>query len=126
MKIVEVLIMKKTIKQLRYEQAVKLASYRDPDCPELAILEAQSIMTSFYRLCKLSERNLYLSNDANKANLKSTTESEEREQKWFERLNKVFQNKYGLCLCYCGYMPSIGIRNENGSFTEKIERYFYE
>ena len=118
--------MKKTISQLRYEQAVKLASYRDPDCSEMAIAEAQSVMISFYRLCGLAEKNLCLSNDETTANLKSTADSEEREQKWFERLNKVFQLKYGLCLCYCGYMPSIGVKNEHGGFTEKIERYFYD
>ena len=118
--------MKKTISQLRYEQVVKLASFRDSNCSEEAIREARSIMTSFYRLCGLAERNLYSANDETTANLKRTAYNEEREHKWFERLNKVFQEKYDLCLTYCGYMPSIGIRNENGSFTEKIERFFYD
>lgn len=118
--------MKKTIAELRYEQVNKLATFKNPDPTREDINAASTHMNSFYRLCGLAEKNLYLTNDEKTANKASTAYSEKREQTWFERLNKTFQENYGLCLTYCGYLPSIGILDEHGGFTEKIERYFYE
>lgn len=118
--------MKKTIAQLRYEQVIKLASYKNTDPTKEDIALARTHMNSFYRLCGLAEKNLYLTNDEKTANKASTAYNEKREQAWFERLDKTFREHYGLCLTYCGYLPSIGVKNEQGAFTEKIERYFYE
>ena len=118
--------MKKTIAELRHEQVYKLATFKNPEPTDDDIRIATTHMNSFYRLCGLAEKNLHLTNDEKTANKASTAYSEKREQDWFERLNKTFREHYGLCLTYCGYMPSIGVKNEQGAFTEKIERYFYE
>ena len=88
--------------------------------------EASKLMNSYYRLCALSERNLYLTNEESTCNLKSTKRSEEREEKWFNRLKDRFNKKAGLTLVYTGYYPRIGIKDENGGFKEIIEAYFYE
>lgn len=117
--------MRKTIAQLRYEQVIKLASYKNSDPTKEDVALARTHMNSFYRLCGLAEKNLYLTNDERLHDKFSTKRSEEREERWFDRLNKEFQKYYGLCLTYCGYLPSIGVKGECGSFTEKICRYFY-
>jgi len=87
--------------------------------------KARYLMNSFYRLCGLCERNLYLANNEYTCNRKSTKDSEEKEYKWYLRLKKEFETFSGLTLVYCGYMPSIGINHENGGFYEKVYRYFY-
>lgn len=117
--------MKKTIAELRHEQVYKLATFKNPEPTADDIRTASAHMNSFYRLCGLAEKNLYLANDERLHDKSSTKYSENREERWFDRLNKEFQKYYGLCLTYCGYLPSIGVKGERGSFTEKICRYFY-
>ena len=109
-----------TIAQMRYAQVEKLANMGNGD-----IEKAQRLMNSFYRLCGLCEKNLYLANDARTANRKSTAESEEREERWYKRLSKEFEEFAGLRLYYSGYAPSIGTVNEHGGCTEEISRIFY-
>ena len=118
---------KQTIAQLREREIEKLVSFKTNDPTEADFAEARRLMNSFYRLCGLSETNLYLANDERTCNSKYTLKSEERESKWHERLNKQFQEIYGLCLVYCGYAPSSGVRcYPGGGFSEKIERHFYQ
>lgn len=118
--------MKLSIAQLRERELQVLVSYKTSEPTKDDYNEARSIMNSFYRLCGLCETNLYLANDERSHALKSTKRSEEREEKWFDRLNKQFNSIYGLCLFYSGYCPSIGTRDpESGGCSEKITRYFY-
>ena len=116
---------KMTIAQCREREVYRLAEYHAKDPSREDIEKAWYLMNSFYRLCGLCERNLYLANDERTANLKSTKESEDREYKWYKRLSKEFEDFAGLTLTYCGYVPSIGTLNEHGGFSEKISRYFY-
>lgn len=114
--------MKKTIAQLREEQCQKLHGLNvgtDYDT-------AKRLMNSFYRLCGLAERNLLLNEDERTCNLKSTKCSEEKEDRWYKRLSKEFEDNYGLTLEYCSYLPSIGIKKPGGGFKEVIYRYFYQ
>lgn len=118
---------KKSIAELREQEVVRLAEYRSADPSDADICEARRLMNSFYRLCGLCERNLYLANDDRTHNLKSTKKSEEREERWRDRLNAEFESFAGLRLVYCGYMPSIGVVHKpGGGFSEKITRWFYE
>lgn len=116
---------KMTIAELREKQIEELVLYKTASPTEADYKEARHIMNSFYRLCGLCEKNVYLSNDERTCNLKSTQESEERESKWYDRLNKVFSEVYGLQLVYCSYYPLIGVKDSHGAFTEKIYSYFY-
>lgn len=117
---------KMTIAKCREREVYRLAEYHAKDPSREDIEKAWYLMNSFYRLCGLCERNLYLAYDDRTANLKSTKASEEREYKWYKRLSKDFEDFSGLTLTYCGYMPSIGIiYKDTGGFSEKISRYFY-
>lgn len=119
-------IMRKlTIAELREKELKTLVAFKTVNPTEADYQEARKNMNSFYRLCGLCETNLYLANDEKRCNSRYTQESEERENKWFDRLNKIFTDTYGLNLMYCGYCPSIGTVNKNGGFSEKVNRYFY-
>ena len=115
-----------TIAQLREKEVERLAGFKT-DNPTLADFdEAQALMNSFYDLCSLCKRNLYLANNRDTCNLISTKESEKKEEDWWLRLDEAFHKNYGLNLVYCGYMPSIVTVNERGGVSEKIYRYFYD
>lgn len=115
-----------TIAQLRAREVDRLVLFKTKHPTEADYEEARRNMNSFYRLCGLSETNLYLSNNERSANSRYTKESEAREHRWFKRLDKTFKDTYGLRLVYCGYAPSIGEKLEHGGFSEKISRYFYD
>ena len=115
-----------TIAELRRREVRRLAEFKSPEPTEADVDEARRLMNSFYRLCGLSETNLEMANDSTIYNAKRLAKSEERESRWYERLNAEFKKLYGLRLVYCGYAPSIGTVGENGSFSEKITRYFYD
>lgn len=121
---------RKDIPQARRNMVKRLALYCEYKKPVIVSIdihaEASKLMNSYYRLCALCERNLYLSNDETTCNLKSTKESEEREERWFNRLKDQFNKKAGLTLVYTGYYPRIGIKDDKGVFKEIIESYFYE
>ena len=118
--------MRMTIAQLRERELDRLLKFKTETPTEDDRREARRNMNSFYRLCGLAERNLYLANEERTCNLRSTAQSEEREMAWHKRLDKIFADTYGLHLVYCGYMPSIGTRDEHGAFYEKVTRYFYD
>ena len=116
-----------TVAQLREREVKRLAAFKNPEPTDEDIQEARRNMNSFYRLCGLSERNLYLQNDERSHSTRYAKECEEREDKWHKRLDKVFNDTYGLRLVYCGYAPSIGtVEHPGGGFSEKISRYFYD
>lgn len=114
-----------TIAQLRERELTRLVAYKTNAPTEADFQEARKLMNSFYRLCGLSERNLYLTNDARTCNRASTKRSEEREDAWWRRLDKLFFHTYGLNLVYCGYAPSICKKLSNGAVSEEIQRFFY-
>lgn len=117
----------KSIHELRMMEVRRLAEFKTADPTESDIAEAKQFMNRFYRLYGLSERNLYLANDARTCNTRSTQASEALEEKRFRKLNADFKSTYGLELCYCGYAPSIGvIHRPSGAFSEKITRWFYQ
>lgn len=112
--------MKKTIAQKRFSEACRLATLGDGD-----INKAVALMNSFYRFCGLNERVFYLENNERLHDSRYARELSARCDRWFDRLQGRFA-EYGLKLVYCGFMPSIGVTNEHGGFSEKISRYFYD
>ena len=117
---------KYTLAERRENELKHLARFKTADFSGADIDEARRNMNSYYRLCALCERNAELENDERFCNRWSTKQSEEKEGRWFERLNKTFQETYGLELVYCGCMPSIGRKVENGAFIDEIGTWFYE
>lgn len=116
-----------SVKELREREVLRLVSFKTNNPTPEDIEEATCMMNSFYRLCGLCERNLYLTNEESTCNLKSTKASEDRQSRWSDKLDRAFKDIYGLRLVYCGYMPSIGVVYEpGGGFSEKITRWFYE
>lgn len=115
-----------TVAERRKREIPKLVAFKTDNPTTEDFKEARMLMNSFYRLCGLSERNLYLSNEERTCNLRSTKLSEEREDRWWRRLDAAFFDTYGLNLVYCGYMPSIVTKCEHGGVSEKIQRFFYE
>lgn len=116
----EVDFIKKTIAEKRNAEVKRLAALGDGD-----IVKARTLMNSFYRFCGLDERVFYAENDERRHNSAYTKRMIEKRDNWLNRLVKAFA-EYGLSLTYCGYLPSIGTINENGGFSEKISRYFYD
>lgn len=119
-----------TIAEMRQKEVCRLAEMKkNPTTASEDIAEAKKIMNSFYRLCGLCETNLYLANNERTCNTKRTAKSEEREQKWFDRLNKQFTEIYGVKMFYFGYCPSIMNFDKNDKSkptSEAIHRYFYQ
>lgn len=115
-----------TVHEMREVEVHRLAEFKRQNPTGEDIAEARSLMNSFYRLCGLCDRNVILANTERTCNLRSTHASEERERQWFQRLDVKFQELYGLCLTYCGYLPSIGTKSKGGGFAEKITRHFYD
>lgn len=115
-----------TIAELREREVKRLVSFKSDNPTDADYKEAKMLMNSFYRLCGLSEKNLYLSNDERTCNLRSTKISEEKEDHWCKRLDSMFNETYGLNLVYCGYAPSIVSKCDHGGVKEEIQRFFYE
>lgn len=116
-----------TIAQLREREVEKLARFHSEAYTEKDMDTARRLMNSFYRLCGLCERNLYLANDERTCNRASTKASEDRESKWTARLSRQFKEFAGLELFYSGYCPSIGIiHRPSGACYERINRWFYQ
>lgn len=113
------------IAEQRRRQVYKLAEFKTKDPTPEDYKEASTAMNSYYRLCGLCERNLYLTNDSQTADCSSTKRSEEKERRWYLRLGKIFKDIYGLDLVYNGYLPEIGILGDRGEFYEKISTFFY-
>ena len=114
---------KPSIHELR-EREIRRLIKRNPSVTER---DARRLMTSFYRLCALSWQNLELGNDERTCNTKWFKRQEEREMRWYDRLNAEFNKAYALNLKYCGCMPAIGVIDKgSGGFTEIVERFFYD
>ena len=117
--------MKKTIAELRRQEAIRLAHFKNAQPTRQDIDEAISLMNAFYRLCGGLDRLSYLENDPKMCNRWSTKQLSEQMMQRYEKLKQRFAD-YGLILSFCGHLPSIGVCDANGAFYEKISRYFYE
>lgn len=116
-----------TIAERRKREIPRLVAFKTSTPTDADFAEARTLMNSFYRLCGLSERNLYLANEERTCNLASTKRSEEKEDKWHRRLDKAFRDTYGLRLVYVGYAPSIfSVDEQNRLNREEIQRFFYD
>ena len=109
----------------RRKEVVRLAKMKNPEPSEDDVVEASKMMNSYYRLVHLFERNLLLSNCEATCNRRSTLESEARENRWYLRLDKQFQDTYGLRLAYFGYYPTIVYDKDKGGLAQAISVYFY-
>lgn len=117
---------KLTIAERREKELDILISYKTSNPTPADYKEARKIMNSYYRLCGLANRNLMLTNNENTYNRVSTHKSEERESKWFKRLQKTFKEIYGLDLFYVSWYPSIGAKDTtNGGIQELVHAIFY-
>lgn len=114
----------KTIAELRRQEAVKLAHFKNPQPTNQDIADAVSLMNAFYRLCGGLDRLSYLENDERTYNRASTRYLREQVSQRGDKLKRRFA-EYGLVLTFCGHLPSIGVCDANDAFTEKINRYFY-
>ncbi len=110
-----------TIAEHRRKEVERLARYKSDEPTQEDLSQASSIMNSYYRLCGLCERNLYLVNDSRTCDKYYTKQSEEKEERWRVRLNKRLQ-EYGLRIVHFGYLPTICFIN---STATAIERFFY-
>lgn len=109
--------MKRTIAELRLEEAYKLAKMGDGD-----LGKAKKVMNSFYRFTALRIRNVELSNsNAEIANSEWLKKEEEKEERWRKRLEKYFA-EYGLMLVFYGIYPTI--TNKKGG-NDIIYTYYY-
>ena len=119
---------KPTTAERRERQLEKLVLLHTDNPTETDIAKARKLMNSYYRLCGLSETNLYLSNNERTCNTTYCAISEAKEHKWYERLDKEFHDYCGLNLHYLGYFPSIVRKDSDGRLqdAEVIETIFYE
>lgn len=116
---------KPSIAQMRWDEVKRLASIHAEDYTEEDLREAERLMNSYYRLCGLAERNLYLANDERTCNRKSTEQSEERELRWYKRLSDEFKAFSGLELVSFSYLPSI-CEVVDGAPYRRISAFFYD
>lgn len=110
-----------TIAQLRAREVERLAKMKTDDPTEADYAEARRLMNSYYRLCGLSDTNLYLANDSRRYDAKRLERSEERETAWYKRLSKEFHEFCGLRLNYFGHFPSI----VDDTYHHCVSVYFY-
>lgn len=114
-----------SISEMRTHDVHALAKLADGGETEENINKARRLMNSYYRLCGLCETNLYLTNNERTCDRESTRESEERENKWYKRLAKQFEEFCGYTLKYCGYYPNICHTDERGCVFDVLEPHFY-
>ena len=116
-----------TIAQLREKEVVKLATLHNANPSEADLREAHRLMNSYYRLCGLDERNLYLTNDERTCNKSWVKESTERAWNWWKRLDGEFYSFAGLHLVYSGVCATICEKEENSNCIKRevITRWFY-
>ena len=112
---------KMTIAELRKREVDKLGYLYTKNDREKAIAKAKKLMVSFYRLCGLEERLLYLENNEKTCNSRYVASLEAKAEKWRERLQVAFKS-YGLMLVWYGYLPAITAYKGG---NEVIYTFFY-
>lgn len=86
---------------------------------------AARMMNSYYRLCGLCDRNLEDDNNERRQNTAWHKANEEKEERWWKRLDAEFNKTFGLRLVYTTWFPRIGYKDEHGGFREAIHPHFY-
>ena len=119
---------KLTVAQLRERELERLVMIKTTNPSEEDYAEARRNMNSYYRLCGLCERNLYMQNDERAHSTRYAMECEKREGRWYERLNKTFKETYGIVLAYAGYFPSIVYEGDRPGCVgpTAVNTYFYD
>lgn len=113
---------KMTIAQLREKAIEKLAARKTDNPTEQDYQDARRVMNSYYRLCGLEENLLSLQNDPNTCDKWYTAEKEAKREKWYKRLNAIFETEYNAQLVYFGYFPTIC---EKGTTQSLYLEHFY-
>jgi hypothetical protein len=118
---------KMTIAQLRERELDNLVKIKTKSPTEADYDEARRNMNSYYRLCGLCERNLYMQNDESMHDTRYAKQCEEKEDRWYKRLNQTFKRTYGIVLVYCGYFPSICYESNRPGCAgaTAVNTYFY-
>lgn len=111
-----------TTAELRRKSAYTLAERKDSQPNDAQVQAATTLMNSYYRLCGLCDRLLYLENDERTCNRRSTERAKERRGKWSDRLNKQLR-AYNACLEYFGHIPSICVL---GTTQDLYLTHFYD
>lgn len=111
-----------TIAEKRRKAIKELVMRKTAHPTQQDIDNARKAMNSYYRLCGIEERLLYLENNERTCNGWGTKRLEERRDKWFLRLNEIFKINYNAELVYFSYLPSIC---ESGTTHDLYLTYFY-
>lgn len=109
--------MKKTIAELRAEQANELYKRNE----SLGRDNAYRLMNSFYRYVGLRVRNVEDDSNERTVNTKWHKANEDRESKWLARLERQFK-EYSLIIVFYGIYPTI---TEHEGGNETIYTYYY-
>lgn len=110
------------IAEMRRKSAYDLAKRRNPE-PSFEDVEfATKTMNSFYRLCGMDERLLYLENDEKMHDKPYTIQLAAKRDKHFDRLNATFKNEFDAQMVYFGYLPTICAK---GTYSDLYLRHFY-
>jgi len=115
----------KNTTQLRQYDLEKLAHFASKEPTDQEMAMAKRLMNSFYRLCRLAERNLYLATEEHTCNLKSTAASERREMAWADKLSAELKSFCGLEIVYLSWCPSIGRTVEHGGIKQDFHAWMY-
>ena len=116
---------KLTIAQEREKALDRLVALKTDNPTGTDYQEAKKLMTSFYRLYNLAKRNFNYANNTRYYKTKQAIESNEKEKRWFKRLNQAFK-PYGLMLDYPGAYPEIYYIGKEGSpQAQAFLTYYY-
>ena len=97
-----------TVAQIRARQVETLANYKTEKPTEKDMATARTLLNSYYRLCGLADRNLYLANNERTCNSRYYAESEKKEERWVKSLSERMKDFNGLIVDYYGgYLPEI-------------------
>ena len=97
-----------TIAQIRARQVETIARYKTDTPTEQDMTTARTLLNSYYRLCGLADRNLYMANDERRCNTRYCAMSEEKEERWIKNLSERMRAFNALIVDYFGgYLPEI-------------------
>lgn len=108
----------RNIHELREKQVLKLASME----PSNNIAKAERLMNSFYRYAAFRDRFVEEDNCEETYFTRQHHYDEQREEAWYDRLNKAF-SEYGLHIEFYGTAPTI---TDKSGHSAVIETYWYD
>ena len=107
-----------TIAEKRALDVQKLMEYDKRNVDEdVKYGTAKNIFNRFYRLVGLRDRNLMDDSNEHFVNTSWHKENEEKEMRWYEKLNKDLFSTYGMNLVYTGAYPHIAFMDKEGIGT---------